>query len=107
MVRSSPNSAEIIHPYVERRPGVMGGRAIIRGTRLSVSEIVQDYHYGLSVEEILSEFPQLTPAQVYDALSFYHDHREEMDSEITAMSDISSVMQTYPPTLTPPTDDRR
>jgi len=29
---------------------------------------------GLSVEEILEGLPHLTPAQVYEALSYYHDH---------------------------------
>lgn len=34
------------------------------------------------MEEILEGLPHLTPAQVYEALSFYHDHRAEIEQEI-------------------------
>ncbi len=33
-----------------------------------------------SIEEILKQLPALTPAQVYDAFSFYYDHQEEINS---------------------------
>ncbi len=34
----------------------------------------------MSVEEILSEWDYLTPAQVFSALAYYHDNREYIDS---------------------------
>jgi len=34
------------------------------------------------VDEILAALPHLTPSQVYDALSYYHDHRDEIDQLI-------------------------
>jgi hypothetical protein len=37
---------------------------------------------GLSVEEILEGLPQLTPSQVYEALSYYHDHLAEIEDDI-------------------------
>jgi hypothetical protein len=37
---------------------------------------------GLSVEEILDGLPHLTPAQVYEALSYYHDHQAEIERDI-------------------------
>jgi uncharacterized protein (DUF433 family) len=36
---------------------------------------------GLSPEELVKEFPHLTLAQVYDALSYYSDHRDEIERE--------------------------
>ncbi len=77
-----PVSSAPIHPYVERHPGVQGGRAVLKGSRFPVSSIVQNHRRGLSVDEILREFPHLTPAEVYDALSYYYDHRPEIDHEI-------------------------
>ena len=77
-----PTLPEVIHPYIERRPGVQGGRAVIKGSRFPVSSIVQNYRRGMSVEEILFEFPHLKPAEVHDALSYYYDHREEIRDEI-------------------------
>ena len=87
------------HPYVEQRPNVQGGRPIIKGSRFPVSSIVQDYRRGLSVEEILREFPQLRPAEVHDALSYYYDHQMEIDQEIAELTDLDVAMQQYPPTL--------
>jgi hypothetical protein len=34
--------------------------------------------HGLSPDEIVSQFPGLTLADVYAALTYYHDHREEI-----------------------------
>lgn len=31
---------------------------------------------GMTPEELVSEFPHLTLAQVYDALSYYYDHKD-------------------------------
>lgn len=94
-------SAEVLHPYVERRPGVQGGRPVIRNSRFPVSSIVQHYRRGLSVENILQEFPDLCPAEVHDALSYYYDHRAELDQEIAALLDLNRIMRQYPPTVHP------
>lgn len=68
------------HPYVVRVPGICDGRPTIRGTRTPVSTIVGYYKMGEGVDEILVALPHLTPAQVLDALSYYHDHQDEMDA---------------------------
>lgn len=70
------------HPYVERKKGVCGGRPVIKGTRFPVSSVVIHYQRGLTAEEILRDFPQLTPTQVYGALTYYFDHQKEIDAEI-------------------------
>jgi len=72
----------LLHPYVERKKGVCGGRPVIKETRFPVSSIVIPYQRGLSAEEILQEFPQLTPTQVYGALAYYFDHQDEINTEI-------------------------
>jgi uncharacterized protein (DUF433 family) len=68
--------------YIARIPGVCGGRPIIKGTRTPVKAIVGYYKMGLSVEEILEGLPHLRAAQVYEALSYYHDHQAEIEQDI-------------------------
>jgi len=68
--------------HITRVPGVCGGRPIIKGTRTPVKAIVGYYKMGLSVEETLEGLPHLTPAQVYEALSYYHDHQAEIEQDI-------------------------
>jgi len=79
---------QVEHPYITVEQGICGGNPIIKGTRIPVWAII-GYHKDLNytIEEILKELPILTPAQVYDALSFYYDHREEIDRELESNSD--------------------
>jgi uncharacterized protein (DUF433 family) len=41
---------------------------------------------GMTPEELVAEFPHLTLASVHDALSYYYDHREEIDADTVARS---------------------
>lgn len=70
---------EKIHPYITRNPRICGGEPIIKGTRISVRLIVEWENAGESVDEIVAMYPHITHAQVYDALSYYYDHKEEVD----------------------------
>lgn len=70
------------HPHIERRPGVCGGSAVIEGTRIPVRLIIGFLKFGLSAEEILESYSDLRPAQVYDAISYYYDHADEIDREL-------------------------
>lgn len=66
------------HPHIVKVQGVGSGEPVILGTRIMVRTIVEQYQLGSSVEDILWDFPQLSSAQIHDALSYYHDNREEM-----------------------------
>ncbi len=68
------------YPHIVKVEGVCGGEAIIEGTRIAVWHIVGYYYRaGMSVGEILAEWDYVTPAQVFSALAYYHDHGEEID----------------------------
>lgn len=63
-------------------------RARIKGTTIPVSVIVRYLQLGETPETITQEvIPHLTLAQVYDALSYYHAHRDEIDEEIALNND--------------------
>jgi uncharacterized protein (DUF433 family) len=67
-------------PHVVKVDGICGGEAIIDGTRIAVWHIVGYYYkIGMSVEEILADWDDLTPAQVFSALAYYHDNQAEVD----------------------------
>lgn len=71
------------HPYIEKRRGYRGGRAIIAGTNFPVSSVANYIlKQGILPEQLVRTFPHLTLAQVYDALSYYYDHQTEIDTEI-------------------------
>ena len=88
------DSLTTAYRYITRMPEIQGGRPIVRGTRVPVKAIVGYYKMGLSVEEILEGLPQLTPAQVYEALSYYHDHPAEIERDIEE-SQVSHLIERY------------
>ncbi len=66
-------------PHIVRSPGVAGGTPTIAEPRISVAFIVGRLRAGDTPQDILASYPHLTPAAVYDAISFYYDHQEEID----------------------------
>jgi uncharacterized protein (DUF433 family) len=71
-----------VHPYVTKKKGMQGGKPIIAGTRTPVRSVVFYHKMGDPPEEILEKYPHLTLAQIYDALSYYYDHQEEIDDDM-------------------------
>ena len=66
--------------YITRKPGVRGGNAIIAGTRIGVHDVVGLLQNGETVDSILVTcFPTITKAQVYECLAYYEDHRDEIN----------------------------
>ena len=81
MNEKTKNVMKTAYPHIVKVDGVVGGDAIIEGTRIAVWNIVGYYYkVGMSVEDILAEWNYLTPAQVFSALAYYHDNKEEIDA---------------------------
>lgn len=51
-------------------PNILGGRACIRGMRISVSLVVNLVANGMSADEIISEYPMLEPEDITQALRY-------------------------------------
>ncbi len=68
--------------HIEITPGVCGGRPRIAGTRIRVQDIEILTEMGKSPDEIVCSYPHITLADVYAALAYYHDHREEIERQI-------------------------
>src|SRR3972149_9427691 len=87
----------IKHPYIIKKKGVQGGRAVITGTSIPVSAIIIWYKAGKEIYEILNMYPQLSPSQIHDALSYYYDHKEEIEEEIALIQNENRWHKQYPP----------
>ncbi len=86
--------------YITQTPEVCGGRPIIRGTRTAVQTIVGYYKLGLSVEEMLEGLPHLTAAQIYEALSYYHDYLTEIENDLS-VNQTANVLTRHGLTVAP------
>jgi uncharacterized protein (DUF433 family) len=58
------------HGYITRNERILSGEPIIRGTRTPVRAIVERWRSGVAPEEMPSQLPHLTLAQVFAALSY-------------------------------------
>ncbi|MCI0397041.1 MAG: DUF433 domain-containing protein [Chloroflexi bacterium] len=70
------------HRYIVTNNEILGGEPIIQGTRTPVRAIVELWRLGIQPEEIPTHLPHLTLAQVFDALSYYSDHQDEINAYI-------------------------
>lgn len=80
--------------HVVSKPDVCGGKPCIAGTRIRVQDVyVWHELQGLSADEIVSRFPHLKMADVYAALSYYWDHRDEIQRHMREESDFVEQMK--------------
>jgi uncharacterized protein (DUF433 family) len=79
----STSARRLEHPHITRTPGIAGGAPVVSGTKFPVRSIVQYVlRQGLTPEELVKEFSQLSLPKIYDALSYYYDHQDEIDREM-------------------------
>lgn len=80
--------------HIATDAAVCGGKPCIAGTRIRVWDIhVLHELRGFSPAEIIAQFPQLRMADVYAALTYYHDHRSEIDRQMRDADAFAEEMQ--------------
>jgi uncharacterized protein (DUF433 family) len=71
------------HPHIVKVLGASGiWQAAIKGTYIRVWALAGCYKRGMDEWQILQSFPTITAAQLHDALSYYNDHKEEIEDFI-------------------------
>lgn len=63
-------------------PNIRSGRPIIAGTMLMVQDVAAHHRYRKYTPEELAEQLPISLAQVYAALAYYYDHKDEIDAQI-------------------------
>ena len=70
------------HLYVVTDDRILSGEPVIKDTRTPVRAIVELWRAGVAPEEVIEHLPHLTLAQVFDGLSYYSDHTDEINAYI-------------------------
>jgi uncharacterized protein (DUF433 family) len=68
-----------MHERIEMNPAVMGGKPVIRGTRVPVETILRKLGAGLPMEDILADHPHLKPEDIRAAQAFAADYLADED----------------------------
>ena len=70
------------------------GVPLITGTTMKVVELVTEYTAnGWSPEELHFQHPYLTLGQIYSALAYYWDHKDELDQDIERRYQLAEQMR--------------
>jgi len=70
------------------------GIPIIAGTTMKIVELVAEkLAHGLSSEELHFQHPYLGLGQIYSALAYYADHRQEIEKDIEDRLQLSLKLQ--------------
>lgn len=67
---------------IRHTPGICGGRARIRDTRIPVWTIIEAKKSGASDLEILQDFPGLTAEDLTNAVRYYEGHKVEIEQDL-------------------------
>lgn len=83
---------------ITKDPEICQERPIIRGTRISVSNIVELYHLlNWDIQKIRDEYPHLSSQQIIAALEYYENHTKEIDSYLQEEKEVDATDRTaYP-----------
>ncbi len=66
----------------------------IEGTSMKVVELVTSVQaYGWSPEELHFQYPHLSMSQIYSALAYYWEHKEEIDADIKRRFEYSEKLR--------------
>jgi uncharacterized protein (DUF433 family) len=92
-------NARVVDRHIEMTPDVVGGRPRIAGRRITVQNIAIWHEYmGLSADEIGAEY-DLSLAQVYAALAYYFDHRDDIGQQIAEDEAFIEALRSQTPSL--------
>lgn len=67
---------------ISHTPGVCGGRACIRNTRIPVWSIVEAKKMGATDIDLLKSFEGLTAEDITNAMRYYQGHPDEIEADI-------------------------
>jgi uncharacterized protein (DUF433 family) len=59
--------------YIERSPGILLGKPIIKGTRISVELIIRKLAGGYTFNDVIKAYPHLTKEQIAAACEYAAD----------------------------------
>ena len=85
-----PMIKNLSYRYLTATPGVRGGSVRVDGTRIGVHDVIAYFLLGSNFEEVLKRFPDLSRSQVYECLSYYEDHKAEVEG--LAMEQLDSSL---------------
>jgi len=65
---------------ITMEPGKRSGKPCVRGTRITVVDVLEYLASGMTYAEILADFPQLTESDILACLAFAADRERKLET---------------------------
>jgi uncharacterized protein (DUF433 family) len=83
--------------HIVTTPDVVGGKPRIDGRRITVENmVIWHEQMGYSVDEIATQY-DLALSEIYSALAYYYDHKEEIDNAIAESEAFADTLRQNTP----------
>jgi len=82
-------SMSAVAAYVQQREG----EYYVGESRVTVHSVIADWKRGAAPEDIVSAFPTLPLVAIYGTITYYLEHRAELDAHFRETGDILAVHQ--------------
>jgi uncharacterized protein (DUF433 family) len=79
VIASSMKRDVMAHDRIELNPEIMGGKPVIRGTRVPVEIVLRKLGAGMTIEAIIADHPRLTADDIRAAQAFAADYLADED----------------------------
>jgi uncharacterized protein (DUF433 family) len=89
-------------------PAILGGKACLRGMRISVALVVNLCADGMSFDEILAEYPDLEPEDIRQALQYaaWAADRTTLPARMEEMARLLAIVEAGAPAVSAEEIDR-
>ena len=87
------SESDNIGNWIQRTPGVRGGRPCVAGTGILVKRIVIWTQMGWPVEKIARELPHLPVAGIQAALAYYKANHAEINADIASENELARKLE--------------
>jgi uncharacterized protein (DUF433 family) len=79
VIASSMKRDVMAHDRIELNPEIMGGKPVIRGTRVPVEIVLRKLGAGMTIKAIIADHPRLTADDIRAAQAFAADYLADED----------------------------
>ena len=69
------------------------GNVRVKGTRVQLEIVVDDYLEGREADEIARDYPSLSLEAVYGVLAYYHGHRQIVDRYLARIAERDEALE--------------
>ena len=79
MIALSPVIISVSMGNIVRNPNILGGKPLVKGTRISVNFILEQLACGATIDDLLEGYPQLTRTLIQEALAYAAEDLQRME----------------------------